>query len=49
MSKHDEYFSMMESQLKKWDAEVDKLRGKGDQISAEARAKYDEQIKAHGQ
>ena len=25
MSKKDEYFAMMESQIKKWDAEVDKL------------------------
>src|SRR5437879_5512158 len=46
MSKKDEYFTMMESEIKKWDAEVDKLRAKSDQLSAEARAKYDEQIKA---
>jgi hypothetical protein len=46
MSKKDEYFTMMESQIKKWDAEVDKLRAKSDQASAEARAKFDEQLKA---
>ena len=46
MSKKDEYFAMMESQIKKWDAEVDKLRARATQMSAEARAKYDEQIKA---
>jgi glycerol-3-phosphate O-acyltransferase len=46
MSKKDEYFTMMESQIKKWDAEVDKLRAKGDQMSAEARIKYNEQIMA---
>ena len=46
MSKKDEYFDMMESQIKKWDAEVDKLRARSDQVSADARAKYDEQLKA---
>ena len=45
-SKKDEYVTMMEAQIKKWDAEVDKLRAKGDQLSAEARAKYDEQLMA---
>jgi len=45
-SKKDEYVTMMESQIKKWDAEVDKLRAKGDQLSAEARAKYDQQLMA---
>ena len=29
MSKKDEYFTMMESQIKKCDAEVDKLKAKG--------------------
>jgi uncharacterized coiled-coil DUF342 family protein len=46
MSKKDEYFTMMESQIKKWDAEVDKLRARSAQLSAEARAKYDEQLMA---
>jgi uncharacterized coiled-coil DUF342 family protein len=46
MSKKDEYFAAMESQLKKWDAEVDKLRARSGQISADARTKYDEQLKA---
>ena len=46
MSKKDEYFAMMESQIKKWDAEVDKLRAKSGQMSAEARTKYEEQLKA---
>jgi hypothetical protein len=45
MSKKDEYFTAMESQIKKWDAEVDKLRVKSDQLSADARAKYDAQVK----
>jgi uncharacterized protein HemX len=46
MSKKDEYFTMMESQIKKWDAEVDKLRASSAKMSADARAKYDEQLKA---
>ncbi len=46
MSKKDDYFAMMESQIKKWDAEVDKLKAKSEQMSADARAKYAEQLKA---
>ena len=46
MSKRDEYFKMMEAQIKKWDAEVDYLRRRSHEMSAEARIKYDEQIKA---
>lgn len=46
MSKKDEYFTTMESQIRKWDAEVDKLRARSDQMSADARVKYDEQLKA---
>ena len=46
MSKKDEYFAMMESQISKWDAEVDKLRAKSQQMSAEARVKYEEQLRA---
>src|ERR1700676_419917 len=45
-SKKDEYFTAMESQIKKWDAEVDKLRARSGQMSADARTKYDEQLKA---
>ena len=46
MAKKDEYFAMMESQIKKWDAEVDHLNAKAKQMSADARARYEEQIKA---
>ena len=46
MIKKDEYFALMETQIKKWDAEVDKLKIKGEQLSAEASAKYAEQIKS---
>lgn len=45
MSKKDEYFAMMESQIRKWDAEVDNLRAKSHQVSAEARTKFEEQLK----
>jgi hypothetical protein len=46
MSKKDEYFAKMEGQIKKWDAEVDKLKVKGERMSADASAKYAEQLKA---
>lgn len=45
MSKKDEYFAKMESQIKKWDAEVDKLKTKSEQMGAEARAKFADQLK----
>ncbi len=45
MSNKDKYFAMMEAQIKKWDAEVDKLKVKGEQLSAEAHANYAEQLK----
>jgi hypothetical protein len=46
MGKKDEYFTTMESEIKKWDAEVDKLNAKGEQMSADMRAGYDTQVKA---
>ena len=46
MGKKDEYFATMESELKKWDAEVDKLNAKGEQMSADVRVSYDTQLKA---
>lgn len=46
MAKKDEYVATMESEIKKWDAEVDILNAKGAQLSAEARAGYDTQVKA---
>jgi len=39
MSKKGEYFTMMESQIKKWDAGVDKLRARSHEMSAEARVR----------
>jgi uncharacterized coiled-coil DUF342 family protein len=46
MGKKDEYCTTMESQIKKWDTEVDSLNAKGKQLSAEARVRYDTQVKA---
>ena len=45
MSKKDDYFEKMSSQIRKWDAKVDKLKSRSDQLGAEARAKYAEQLK----
>ena len=42
----DSIFADHKSQIKKWDAEVDKLNAKAKRMSAEARAKYDEQLSA---
>jgi pyridoxine 5'-phosphate synthase PdxJ len=46
MGKKDEYCATMESEIKKWDAEVDKLNAKGKQMGADVRAGYDTQVKA---
>ncbi len=46
MGKKDEYCTTMESQIKKWDTEVDGLNTKGKQLSAEARGSYDTQVEA---
>jgi len=46
MGKKDEYCATMESEIKKWDAEVDNLNAKSKQMSAEARVRYDTQVKA---
>jgi translation initiation factor IF-2 len=45
MSMHSEYIARMETQLSKWDADVDALAAEGKKASAEARAAYDERIK----
>ena len=46
MGKKDEYCTAMESEIKKWDAEVDNLNAKGKQMSADVRVGYDTQLKA---
>ena len=45
MSKKDEYIAQMQSQLKKWDAEIDAMTAKANEIGAEARDKYYDQLK----
>ena len=45
MSMNTEYVARMETQLKKWDADVDALAAQGEKASADARAAYHEQIK----
>ncbi len=45
MSKKDDYLAQMQSQLKKWDAEIDALTAKANDIGAEARDKYYDQLK----
>ena len=45
MSTNSEYVAKMETQLKKWDADVDALAAKGEKVSADARAAYYAQIK----
>ena len=44
MSMKDDYVAIMESQIKTWDAEVDKLSAKAEQMNTDARAKYAEQL-----
>ena len=44
MDKHSEYVTRMETQLKKWDADVDALVARGDKASAASRAEYHKQI-----
>ena len=45
MSKKDDYFANMDSQIKKWDAEVDKVRIKSEQMGTEAHTRFAEQLK----
>jgi hypothetical protein len=45
MSKKDEYMAQMQSQLKKWDAEIDTMTAKANEIGADARDKYYDQLK----
>ena len=45
MSMKDDYFAMMISQFKRWDAGFGMLSEKGGQMSDAAAAKYNEQLK----
>lgn len=44
MDKHSEYVARMETQMKKWDADVDALAARGKLASAEARSAYHRQV-----
>jgi len=46
MGKKDEYCATMDSEIKKWDAEIDSLNAKGGQLSDDIRVGYDTQVKA---
>ncbi|MCG6876038.1 MAG: coiled coil domain-containing protein [Betaproteobacteria bacterium] len=45
MGMKNEYVAIMESQIKTWDAEVDKLSAIADKMNADARTKYGEHLK----
>jgi len=45
MGMNAEYVAMMETQLKKWDADVDALAAQSEKAGTEARAAYHAQIK----
>jgi hypothetical protein len=45
MDKQSDYVVKMESQMKKWDADVDALAAAGEKASAEARANYHKYVK----
>ncbi len=45
MGMNAEYVARMETQLKKWDADVDALAAEGEKAGAKARAAYHQQIK----
>ena len=44
MSEKNAYQEKLEAQLDIWQAEIDKLRAKADQASADARLQYDKQV-----
>jgi hypothetical protein len=46
MGKKDEYCTTMDSEIRKWDAEVDNLNAKGKQMSADMQVGFDTQVKA---
>ena len=45
MTKQTDYVAKMQSQMKKWDADVDALAAAGDKASAASRATYQECVK----
>ena len=45
MNTNAEYLARMETQMKKWDADVDALAARGEKVSADARVAYHQRIK----
>lgn len=46
MSTRDEYIKKMQTKLEEWFAEIDILTAKAGEVSAGARAEYDEQVES---
>jgi hypothetical protein len=46
MGKNAEYCATMDSEIRKWDTEVDNLNAKGRQMSADMQVGFDTQVKA---
>lgn len=46
MSSRDEYVRKMQAKLEEWNADIDRLTAKADEVSAELRSEYAEQIAA---
>jgi uncharacterized coiled-coil DUF342 family protein len=44
MSSRDEYIRKMQVKLEEWNAEIDKLTAKANEVSADIRSEYNEQI-----
>ena len=46
MSSRDEYVRKMQAKLEEWNADIDRLTAKADEVSADLRSEYSEQIAA---
>lgn len=46
MSSRDEYVRKMQAKLEEWNADIDKLTAKANEVSADIRSEYGEQIEA---
>ena len=44
MSSRDEYVRKMQAKLEEWNADIDKLAVKANEVSGDLRSEYDEQI-----
>jgi uncharacterized coiled-coil DUF342 family protein len=46
MSSRDEYIRKMQAKLEEWNAEIDKLTAKADEVTEDVRKEYREQIES---